>query len=309
MLVCIVGPTACYKSNTAIYLAEKLNGEIISCDSVSVYKGLDIGSAKPTMEERGKVPHYMIDVVDPSDLSFSVSTYRTLADAAIQLCLSNHKLPIVCGGSGLYFDAIMHDMKYACPSSSEIRESLSAAYDSDPTAFHSLLYNVDPITAGRIPIRDKKRLVRAMEVFQITGEPFSSFNQVYSEAQSTFRYDTVRIGLCLPREHLYKRINERVDRMMQNGLLDEVVSLREQGLGISYPSMQSIGYKQLLMYLDGTYSLSTAIEEIKKASRHLAKRQITWFKRDPGITWFDCTEQDLAKTEIMNFVTKRLSNV
>lgn len=306
MLLCVVGPTACYKSETAILLAEKYRGEIVSCDSVSVFKGMDIGSAKPNESERKRVPHHLIDVADPLDRTFTVASYQELADKAIADCFSRNILPVICGGSGMYFDSIMHEMKYACPSSTAIREKLNTQYDSDRITFVSNLSAVDPEAASRIPIADKKRLVRAMEVYTLTGKPFTSFNQEYINAQNIFRYDSIRIGLDLPRESLYKRIDQRVDIMMQDGLLDEVRFLRSAGLDISYPSMQSIGYKQLLLYLDGACSLENAVEEIKKATRHLAKRQLTWFKRDKGISWFDCSDYTHSIEKIFNYIDKRL---
>lgn len=306
MLLCVVGPTACYKSNTAMLLAEEFGGEVISCDSVSVYKGLDIGSAKPSLSERQKVRHHLIDVADPFDTSFSVASFKTLADEAIRDCLSRGALPIICGGSGLYYDAVMHEMGYACPSSPEVREKLGEKYDEDPASFVSGLLAVDREAASRIPLRDKKRLVRAMEVYELTGKPFSSFNQAYVDAQSVFRYDSIRIGLTLPREALYERTDRRVDLMMERGLLEEVKTLHEKGLDTGYPSMQSIGYKQLLLYFQGVYSLEEAVSEIKKATRHLAKRQLTWFRRDSGTTWFDCSEPETVVSNIKAMVHERL---
>lgn len=308
MLICVVGPTACYKSDTAIRLAKTFDGEVISCDSVSVYKGLDIGSAKPTISEQKEVRHHLLDVADPFDTSFSVSSFRSLADASINFCLQNNILPVVCGGSGLYLDAILHNMTYACPASPEIRDQLNYDYENDPIAFISRLHEVDPQAADRIPLKDKKRLVRAMEVFLLSGKPFSSYNQDYIKAQSIFRYKSIRIGLTLPREALYTRINHRVDIMMERGLLQEVQSLRKKGLDLSYPAMQSIGYKQLLQYLEGVYSLKEAVDEIKLATRHLAKRQLTWFKRDPGIIWFDCSEPEKTYSKIVSFIEEKIND-
>lgn len=306
MVLCIVGPTACYKTETAIMLAEHYGGEIISCDSVSIYKGLDIGSAKPNQVERDIVPHHLIDVAEPNDRAFSVSIYKKLADEAIMKCASKNRIPIVCGGSGLYYDSIMHEMGYGCPSSSDVRNRLSFEYDIDPISFRNRLEQVDPITAERIPIRDKKRLVRAMEVYILTGKRFSDMNQAYSEAQKTFRYESIRIGLCLPREKLYARIDARVDYMIENGLLDEVSRLISQGLDSSFPSMQSIGYKQLVLYCEGKISFQEAVEEIKKATRHLAKRQLTWFKRDREMKWFDCSDMNITKNDIIRFIDERI---
>lgn len=306
MLLCVVGPTACFKSDTAIQLAERFGGEIISCDSVSVYKDLDIGSAKPASADRNRVPHHLIDIADPKDRTFSVSSYKKYADQAIMNCELRDVIPIVCGGSGLYFDSIMHDMQYNCASDPSMRTRLNLEYDENPRIFMEKLRSVDKQSAERIPINDKKRLVRAMEVFNLTGKPFSDSNLDYINAQQQFRYESVRVGLNLPREALYERINRRVDMMMQNGLLEEVESLRSSGLDLSFPAMQSIGYKQLLMYMDGVYSLSEAVEEIKKATRHLAKRQITWFRRDSEMTWFDCSDYEHTVSSIISYVQERI---
>lgn len=307
MIICIVGPTACYKSQTAIALAKLINGEILSCDSVAVYKGMDIGSAKPTREERSQVPHHLIDIVSPFDNTFSASEFRRYADAAIEECIGRNNCPILAGGSGMYFDAVMHPMSFACPADSEVRKRLEMEYDNNPSQFLHDLSKVDSIASVRIPINDKKRLVRAMEVFELSGKPFSSFGDDYYKAQQTFRYDSIRIGLNLPRAILYERIEKRVDIMMSKGLLEEVKKLASDGLSDLYPSMQSIGYSQILHYLNHQCSLDQAISDIKKTTRHFAKRQITWFKRDDGIVWFDCSEYEETLHNIIKYVTEKLN--
>lgn len=287
-LICVFGPTACHKSETALYLGEKLNGEILSCDSVAVYKGFDIGSAKPTMEEQGRIKHHLIDIANPEDGDFSVASFQKAADAAILDCVHRRKQPILAGGSGLYADAVLRDMGYAVPGDAAMREELSAEYDRNPEAFQVKLRNVDPEAGGRIPLRDKKRLVRAMEVFVLTGRPFSSFNEAYEQARKNLRYETVMVGLTMERSALYERINRRVDLMMERGLLQETKEIFDSIENTSLPAMQSIGYAQLFAYFRGEISLQDAVEQIKKASRHLAKRQLTWFKREENIRWFEC---------------------
>ena len=303
MILCVVGPTACKKTKTAISLAQHFQGEIISCDSVSVYKDLDIGSAKPSENERSQIKHHLIDVADPFDLSFSVSVYKQMADNAIADCLSRNVLPIVCGGSGLYLDSILHNMDYSCPSSAALRNELALEYDQDPAAFKEQLNTVDPVSANRIPLADKKRLIRAREVYELTGKAFSSLNADYMAAQNEFRYPSIRIGLYMPRQVLYDRIEERVDQMLADGLVEEVERLYKRGLSLDHPSMQSIGYKQLLLYFTGACSLPCAIDEIKKSTRHLAKRQLTWFKRDKGIEWFDCYSNTSYISDIIEYIT------
>ena len=306
-IICIVGPTACYKSQTAISLAKRFKGEILSCDSVSVYKGFDIGSAKPSPQEQKTVPHHLIDIADPFDLNFTVSVFQQYADDAIRNCFEKNATPVLAGGSGMYYDAVLHPMTYACPSDAAVRDYLSKEYDADPLMLQRELRAVDSIAADRIPLNDKKRLVRALEVYKITGSPFSSFLEDYRSQQAKFRYRTLRIGLSLPREMLYARIEQRVDAMLQAGLVKEVEELLARGLSEHYPAMQSIGYHQIMKYLHGQYTLEYAVDEIKKATRHLAKRQFTWFRRDSGIRWFDCTDYNNMLNEITQYVEQNLN--
>lgn len=287
-LICVFGPTACHKSETAMYLAEKLNGEILSCDSVAVYKGFDIGSAKPTVEEQRRVPHHLIDIAEPEDGTFSVAAFQRGADAIIDDCARRCKQPILAGGSGLYADAVLREMGYAVPGNAEVRAKLSMEYAHNPEDFRSRVKVVDPEAGERIPLKDKKRLVRAMEVYTITGRPFSSFNEAYVQARKKLRYEAVMMGLTMERSALYERINARVDAMMAQGLLEEARRIFDSIDNKGLPAMQSIGYAQLFAYFRGETSLQDAVEQIKLDTRHLAKRQLTWFKREDSIRWFDC---------------------
>lgn len=287
-LICVFGPTACHKSETAMYLAEKLNGEILSCDSVAVYKGFDIGSAKPTAEEQRRAPHHLIDIAEPEDGTFSVAAFQKAADAVIDDCVRRSKQPILAGGSGLYADAVLREMGYAVPGNTEIRAKLSSEYDRSPEGFRDKVKAVDPEAGERIPLKDKKRLVRAMEVYTITGRPFSSFNEAYVQARKKLRYEAIMVGLTMERNALYERINARVDAMMAQGLLEEARRIFDGIDDKSLPAMQSIGYAQLFAYFRGEASLQDAVEQIKLDTRHLAKRQLTWFKREDSIRWFDC---------------------
>ena len=301
-LLLICGPTACHKSETALRLGERWGGEIISIDSVAVYRGMDIGSAKPNLSERQRVPHHLIDIVDPDDTSFSVAAFQQAADA-ILTNLSRRKVqPILVGGSGLYCDAVLEDMGYALPADAALRERLEAEYDADPLAFFARMAQDDGPSGQKLHLNDRKRVVRAREVYLISGQPFSSFNRDYLAAQRHDRYPAVRVGLTMPREKLYDAIDRRVDRMMAQGLLDEVKGLRAKGYGRQLPAMQAIGYAQLLAYLEGEIPLEKAVEDIKRATRQFAKRQLTWFRRDERIRWFDCEDYEEAYREVERYV-------
>ena len=297
----VVGPTASGKTALSVALAKQFDGEIVSADAVAVYRGLDIGSAKPTAEERQGIPHHMIDFAELSDEQFTVSVFREQARNAIEGILVKNRLPIVVGGSGLYADAIFSDMRFSVPSDPSLRAELETDYDQDKDALFALLSASDPITASRLHPNDKKRVVRAMEVYRLTGQPFSALNRDFVDAQAgDGTYRVVRIGLNTDRETLYSRINLRVDRMIEIGLIDEAYRLFANGYTPErFTAMQAIGYAQLYEAYCGRCSVADAIEEIKRSTRHFAKRQITWFKRDPNTVWFDVqkhSEEDIIKS-------------
>lgn len=288
-VICIVGPTACGKTALSVALAKYADGEIVSADAVAVYRGLNIGSAKPTPEERQGVPHHLIDCVDVTDQNFTVSSFRNLAREAIDDILSRGKLPIVVGGSGLYLDAVFSDMHFSAPSDASVRAALETEYDRDPIAVFETLRAVDSDTAKRLHPNDKKRVVRALEVYEITGQPFSALNRTFETAQQgDDTYRVIRIGLNTERKILYERIDQRVDRMMDLGLQTEAFSFFEKGLTPrNCRALQSIGYAQLYDAYTGTSSMTEAVERIKLDTRHFAKRQITWFKRNKNTIWLD----------------------
>ncbi len=306
-VLCIVGPTASGKTALSVELALHFDGEIVSADAVSVYRRLDVGSAKPSEAERKGVPHFLLDCADITDESFTVSTFRQLARQTIDDILARKKLPIVVGGSGLYLDAIFGSMSFSTPSDPLIRADLEKAYNRDQNAFFESLRASDPVTALRLHPNDRKRVVRAMEVFRLTGQPFSSLNRDFESAQSEDEtYRTIRIGLSTDRRILYERINSRVDRMIEYGLLSEAFSLFDIGLTPDrYRAMQSIGYSQLYDVYQGKTTLADAIEKIKLDTRHFAKRQITWFKRNPNTTWID--PLNVTVPEIIRQVTELLN--
>ena len=305
-LLLICGPTACHKSETALRIAERWGGEILSIDSVAVYRGMDIGSAKPDAAERQLMPHHLIDITDPDDTSFSVAAFQQAADEVLKELPHRNVQPILVGGSGLYCDAVLENMGYALPADRELRSQLEQAYDADPKAFFEQMAKDDVPSGTKLHLNDKKRVVRAREVFLLSGTPFSSFNQEYMAAQRNSRYPAVRIGLTMPREKLYESIDLRVDRMMAQGLLDEVKGLKAKGYDRKLPAMQAIGYAQLLSYLDEEVSLDAAVEAIKRATRQFAKRQLTWFRRDERIRWFDCENYEEAYRQIERYVKETI---
>ena len=287
-VLCLVGPTACHKSEISLRLAKQLNGELVSADSVAVYRGLDIGSAKPTKEEREQIPHHLIDIVDICDRDFSVAVFRNKAIEAIDQILSSNKLPIVVGGSGLYSDSIFSAMQFSAPSQPEVRSLIEKEYLSDPHAVYDRLKSCDPVSANKLHINDAKRIIRALEVYCISGKPFSEWNTEFQKVQeSNEHYRVIRIGFDMDRDLLYKRIELRVDRMFELGLVDEAFSIFDKGYTPEeYPALQSIGYAQLYQAYVGECSIEDAKSQIKLDTRHFAKRQLTWFRRNKNTQWY-----------------------
>ncbi len=311
LVVCVVGPTACHKTALSVQLAKRLDGEILSADSVAVYRGLDVGSAKPTLAERQGVPHHLLDCADVTDTSFSVAQFKTLANAALDDVLSRRRLPIVVGGSGMYCDAIFADMTFCAPSDAAIRTAIESDYEADKNAVFLSLQKVDAETASRLHPNDAKRVVRALEVYRITGQPISALNRRFQAVQEeTQRVHVLRIGLTMNRQTLYARIDERVDAMVQNGLVAEAYGLFDQGLTPELPALQSIGYAQLYDAYVGRVTLDAAKQAIKLATRHFAKRQLTWFRRNPNTQWFSVDAYpDLNALEdaVLDVIQKELS--
>lgn len=279
-IIVLAGPTAVGKTELSIKLAESLNGEIVSVDSMQIYKYMDIGSAKVTKEEMRGIVHHMIDIVEP-DVAFTVSDYKDLAMNIIKDILSRGKLPILTGGTGLYINALTCNMTFTdAEQDKEYRESLNELADEFGNQFiHEKLKEIDPISYNEIHFNNRKRVIRALEVYKLTNKPFSSFNA--GEAIYKSDFDVKYFVLNMNRDALYKRINKRVDIMMEKGLIEECINLKNKGYNSSVQSMQGIGYKEILRYLEEDISLDEAVELIKKGSRNYAKRQLTWFRRDP----------------------------
>lgn len=277
-IVIIAGPTGVGKTEISLQVAERLQGEIISCDSMQIYKGMDIGSAKVTKKEMERVPHHLIDVVSPFD-AFTVSDYKDLAEEAIHDIHKRGKPAILVGGTGLYIDAVIKNLSFTeGGSDAALRKELEEeARENGPLFLHEKLKKVDFAAATAIHPNNVKRVVRALEVYHLTGRPFSSFRD---ERGLRKEYEIHYYYLNKDRQKLYEGIDERVEVMMRKGLLEEVTRLQKSGLTSSHVSMQGIGYKEILSYLDGVLSLEGAVDLVKMRSRNYAKRQLTWFRNE-----------------------------
>ena len=294
-VIAIVGPTGSGKTDTAIWLCQQLDGEIVSMDSMQIYRQMDIGTAKPTKEQMQMVKHHMIDVVDP-DQRFTVSDYREMAFEVIEDILSRGKLPILVGGTGLYLNALSYEMHLGdSGANTELREELNrlAKLPDGPHELHRRLAAVDPVSASKLHENDVRRIIRALEVFEESGRPISERND---ETKQEGPYHILVYGLTLPRADMYDRINRRVDQMIEDGLVDEVKALLERGIEPMEEggAMQAIGYKEIVSALRNETSLEYAIDMIKQGSRRYAKRQWTWFRRDQRTKWFDWSEFESA---------------
>ncbi len=290
-VIVIAGPTATGKTALSVRLAHSMNGEIVSADSIQIYKELNIGSAKPSIEEREGIPHHLMDMVTATGV-YSVADYVEDAKKKIDEILSCGKTPIVVGGTGLYISSLVDNVEF---SDSDIDMSVRKRLQEElekagPEAMHKRLAEVDPESAEAIHPNNTKRVIRALEIFETTGKTRTAY-----EAESKLNpspYDFCLIALNCERELLYERINKRVDIMVEQGLFDEVENLLAQGVSPDAQSMQGIGYKEAVMALSGEITEDESVELIKKNSRNYAKRQLTWFKRC-GYTWFDCLDKDL----------------
>ncbi|MEG1547710.1 MAG: tRNA (adenosine(37)-N6)-dimethylallyltransferase MiaA [Clostridia bacterium] len=284
----IIGPTAVGKTTISIEVAKRMDAEIISADSIQIYRGMDIGSAKPTIYERKDIPHHLIDIVD-IDASFSVAEYQGLAQACIADTYSRGIFPIVSGGTGLYVNSLIFPLDFATiPADEALRSSLNELENTTPGALHDMLRMLDEKAAVRLHRNDRKRLVRAIEICKLTGSTMDSIGGDFAnKAKKEIPYEPVIFGLTMQREALYERINTRVDAMMSAGLLCEVRRILENGYDPQLTALQGLGYKQLILYLHGKYTIEEAVNAIKMETRRFAKRQLTWFKRDQRIQWID----------------------
>jgi len=303
-ILVIAGPTAVGKTKIAIETAKRLNGEIISADSMQIYKKMDIGTAKPTVEEMGGIPHHLLSIVEIGE-KFSVVDFQKMAFDCIEDILSRGKVPIVCGGTGLYINGLVEEIDYGeVTSSEELREELEkVAQEKGNEYLYEELKSVDKDAAEKIKLNDTKRLIRALEVYRMTGTTITEFQRRSKEKEK--KYDYIVVGLSMDREKLYERINLRVDEMMKCGLLEEAKDvLAEMGANDKLTSFQAIGYKEFLPFFNGECTLEEVAEMIKQESRRYAKRQITWFKRTPGLRWVDVYEDAPAVDKIVEYYEK-----
>ena len=281
-ILCLAGPTASGKTALAVELAKDLNGEVVSCDSMQVYRRMDIGTAKPSREEMQVIPHHMIDVAEP-DEDFSVSRYCAMAAPIVDDIVARGKTAIIAGGTGLYMDSLIRGNDFAPFPSTGVREKLEAEADEvGLPAMLTRLREIDPDTADRVS--DRKRILRALEVYLETGETITEHNRKTRLIPP--KYTPLWLGLDFAdRGELYRRIDKRVDIMLEMGLMEEIRSLLDSGIPEKCTAMQAIGYKEFVNALEGREPLSQAAEKVKKASRHYAKRQLTWFRRNPAVHW------------------------
>lgn len=285
-LVILAGPTAVGKTDLSIRLAKQINGAIISADSMQVYKDMDIGSAKVLPEEMQGVPHYLIDCLEPSE-PFNIVRFQQMAKEALEEIYVKGQIPIVAGGTGFYIQALLYDIDFASQDCDEAyRQELSDfAKEHGNEALHEKLRDIDPVSYETIHANNSKRVIRALEYYHITGKPISAHNE--EEHQKTSPYNFAYFVLTDDRKTLYDRIDRRVDRMMEKGLVEEVRALYDKGYRRNMVSMQGLGYKEILDYLEGTCTLEEAVYVIKRETRHFAKRQLTWFRRERDVIWLN----------------------
>ena len=304
-LVILTGPTAVGKTKASIGLAKAIGGEIISADSMQVYKQMDIGSAKIKPSEMDGIPHYLVDILEP-DEEFHVVLFQQMAKQAIQKIYEKGKIPILVGGTGFYIQAVLYDIDFSeNEKDTSYREELEKLAQTKGAEYlHDRLREVDEKSAQDIHANNVKRVIRALEYFHQTGEKISEHNEEQRKKVSPYNFSY--FVLNDERAHLYEKINLRVDQMINEGLVREVQSLKEKGYTRDMVSMQGLGYKEMLDYLDNKCSLEEAVEIIKRDTRHFAKRQITWFKRESDVTWIDKKEHDYNEERILKAMLQEL---
>ena len=296
-IVCIAGPTASGKTALAVALAKEVNGEVVSCDSMQVYKGMDIGTAKPTVEEMEGIPHHMLSVAEP-DEDFSVSRYCEMAAPIVDDIVARGKVAIIAGGTGLYMDSLIRGNAFAPFPSTGVREKLEAQADAEGMeAMLRWLESIDPEAAARLHLSDRKRIIRALEVYLETGETITAHNRKTQAIPP--RYTPLWLGLDFAqRSDLYHRIDLRVGLMLQMGLIEEIRALLDAGIPEKTTAMQAIGYKEFIAALEGKCTIEEAADQVRQSSRRYAKRQLTWFRRNPAIHWLIRTP-DQKSSEIL----------
>ena len=300
-LIVLTGPTAVGKTSLSISLAKAVNGEIISADSMQVYKKMDIGSAKIRSEEMQGIPHYLVDVLEPEE-EFHIVKFQQMAKKAMEDIYSRGKIPILVGGTGFYIQAVTKDIDFTeAQQENDYRKELEAlAEEKGGEHLHEMLRKVDPVSADAIHAQNVKRVIRALEFYNQNGSPISAHNEEQKQHESP--YNLAYFVLNMPRELLYERIDLRVDQMMKEGLLEEVSRLKEEGCHRGMVSMQGLGYKEILAYLDGEYPLEEAVRVLKRDTRHFAKRQLTWFRREQELTWVNKDQFSYQEDQILDYM-------
>lgn len=304
-LIILTGPTAVGKSALSIQLAKTVGGEIISADSMQVYRHMDIGSAKITEEEMEGVRHHLIDVLEPTE-EFNVVRFQAMAKEAMEKIYDAGHIPIVVGGTGFYIQALLYDIDFTKTEEDDtFRNKMEALADEKGVGFlHEMLKKVDPVSADTIHENNKKRVIRALEFYHETGTPISSHNERERQKESPYQY--AYFVLTDDRARLYDRIEVRVDNMLKDGLVQEVSALKDMGCKKEMVSMQGLGYKEILSYLNGECTLDEAIYVLKRDTRHFAKRQLTWFKRERDVIWLDKREYGYEDVKLLDAILEKL---
>lgn len=305
-MIVLSGPTAVGKTALSIELAKKVNGAVISADSMQVYKYMDIGSAKIMPEEMEGVKHYLIDELLPEE-EFNIVRFQSMAKAALEEIYAKGQIPIIAGGTGFYIQALLYDIDFNQQDADEAYrkelEEYANTYGND--ALHARLKEIDPVSAEKIHANNVKRVIRALEYYKLTGNPISEHNEAELQKQSPYNF--AYFVLTDERENLYKRIEKRVDIMMDQGLLEEVQRLKNMGYHRQMVSMQGLGYKEILDYLDGKCTLDEAVATIKLETRHFAKRQLTWFRRERDVLWLDKSKYNYDENAVLNEMSRILT--
>ena len=306
-VIAVAGPTAVGKTKFAIEVARRFDGEVVSCDSMQLYKFMNIGSAKPDAEELAQVKHHLVDIIDPR-VPFSVAEYQQLAKAAIADVMSRGKVPVISGGTGLYLNSLIYDMDFSSnPGDLTYRKELEKIAEEEGTeAVHRMLQNEDPDAAALIHPNNTKRIIRALERLHDGEGNVRPFSGILKETDD---YEMILVGITRERQELYDRINARVDILINNGLVDEVKELMAMGLTSDDISMKGIGYKEIIAFLNNEYDLATAVDTVKKNTRHYAKKQLTWYRRYDKINWLNISEfnsDEEAIEELISWLEKRI---
>ena len=305
-LIVLTGPTAVGKTALSVLLAKKIGGEIISADSMQVYKGMDIGSAKIMPEEMDNIPHHLIDILDPTE-EFNIVKFQTLAKEAMDKIYSKGKIPIIAGGTGIYIQSVLFDIDFESnEDKKEYRLKLEemSLEDEGPKKLHQMLKNIDPKSAETIHENNVKRVIRALEFYEETKTPISEHNEEQRQKESPYNF--CYFVLNDERANLYENIDKRVDIMLNTGLVEEVKNLHQKGYTKDMVSMQGLGYKEILDYLNGEISLDRAVYLIKRDTRHFAKRQLTWFRREKEVEWIYKPDFEYDKDKILEYMIRKL---